>query len=168
MHVRRRDYLWHGWALPFSWYQQLIEQRHFRDLILVTDDSTDPFFWRFRRYRPIIRSQSSDADFDYMLRARQLALSPSSFAWWAAFLGQADWIGFPVPCQGLWALDNQDGVDLRVWDDPRHEQLPSYEPMRFNLAERLYFERLFYRRKRYFVRLQQLQARLSQTWAPTD
>lgn len=164
VHVRRRDYLWHGWALPFSWYERLIEQRRFRDLILVTDDPADPFFRRFRRYRPIIRSQSADADFDYLLAARQLALSPSSFAWWAAFLGQAEWIGFPMPCQGVWAADNPEGVDLRVWDDPRHELLASHEPMRFNLVERLYFERLFYRRKRYYFRFQQLQARLSCPW----
>lgn len=165
VHVRRRDYLWHGWALPFSWYERLIEQRRFRDLILVTDDPSDPFFWRFRRYRPVLRSQSAEADFDYLLAARQLALSTSSFAWWAAFLGQAEWIGFPVPCEGLWAVDNPEGVDLRVWDDPRHELLASHEPLRFNLAERLYFERLFYRRKPYYARFQQLQARLSRVWA---
>lgn len=165
VHVRRRDYLWHGWALPFSWYEQLIEQRSFRNLILVTDDPADPFFWRFRRYHPTLRSVSADADFDYLLAARQLALSPSSFAWWAAFLGQAEWIGFPVPCVGLWALENQEGVDLRVWDDPRHTLLPSHEPMRFNLAERLYFERLFYRRKPYFARLRKLKARIVQSSA---
>ena len=168
VHVRRRDYLWHGWALPFSWYEQMIEQRRFRDLILVTDDPTDPFFWRFRRYKPILRSQSAVADFDYLLAARQLALSPSSFAWWAAFLGQAEWIGFPVPCEGIWAADNEEGVDLRVWDDPRHTLLPSYEPMRFNMAERLYFERLFYTRKPYFAKLQKLKNQLSQAFALSD
>jgi hypothetical protein len=165
VHVRRRDYLWHGWALPFSWYEQLIEQRSFRNLILVTDDPADPFFWRFRRYRPILRSQSADADFDYLMAARQLALSPSSFAWWAAFLGQAEWIGFPVPCEGLWAVENQEGVDLRVWDDPRHTLLPSHEPMRFNMAERLYFERLFYRRKPYYAKFQKLRVQVSQALA---
>jgi len=165
VHVRRRDYLWHGWALPFSWYEQLIEQSSFRNLILVTDDPADPFFWRFRRYQPILRSVSADADFDYLLAAQQLALSPSSFAWWAAFLGHAEWIGFPVPCEGLWAIENQEGVDLRVWDDPRHTLLPSHEPMRFNLAERLYFERLFYRRKPYFTRLQKLRAQVAQALA---
>jgi hypothetical protein len=163
VHVRRHDYLWHGWALPFSWYEQLIEQRSFRQLILVTDDPADPFFWRFRRYHPILRSQSADADFDYLLSARQLALSPSSFAWWAAFLGQAEWIGFPVPYDGLWAATNPEGVDLRVWDDLRHTLLPSHEPMRLNFAERLYFERLFYRRKPYYARLRKLKAWVSQS-----
>jgi hypothetical protein len=165
VHVRRRDYLWHGWALPFSWYEQLIEQRSFRNLILVTDDPADPFFWRFRRYRPILRSQSADADFDYLLAARQLALSPSSFAWWAAFLGEAEWIGFPLPCEGLWAVHNQEGVDLRVWDDPRHTVLPSHEPMRFNLTERLYFEALFYQRKPYFAKLRMLKSQVVQSFS---
>ena len=161
VHVRRRDYLWHGWALPFSWYEQLIEQHSFRDLILVTDDPSDPFFWRFRRYQPIIRSMTADADFDFLCKSKQLALSPSTFAWWAAFLGQADWIGFPLPCQGIWAVNNAEGVDLRVYDDARYEQLPAHEPMSLNWAERLYFERLFYRRKGYFRRLKQLYKRLS-------
>jgi len=158
VHVRRRDYLWHGWALPFSWYERLIEQICFRDLILVTDDPGDPFFWRFQRYKPILRSQSSDADFDYLLAARQLAISPSSFAWWAAFLGQAEWIGFPLPYEGIWAPNNLEGVDLRVWDESRYQQLPSVEPMRFNIIERIYFETLFYHRKSYYSTFKQLKA----------
>jgi len=162
VHVRRRDYLWHGWALPFSWYEQLIETSNFRNLILVTDDPTDPFFWRFRRYSPILRSESADADFDYLMSARQLALSPSSFAWWAAFLGQAEWIGFPVPYEGIWSVDNKEGVNLRVWDDCRYNFLTSNEPLRFNLPERLYFEKLFYRRKNYFSKFANLRAKASQ------
>jgi len=159
VHVRRRDYLWHGWALPFSWYEQLIEKSVFRDLILVTDDPADPFFWRFKRYNPILRSQSSDSDFGFLLAARQLAISPSSFAWWAAFLGRAEWIAFPVPCQGIWAPNNLEGVDLQVWDEARYHHLPSFEPMRLNLYERLYFEKLFYKRKPYYSRMQQIRAR---------
>ncbi len=160
VHVRRRDYLWHGWALPFSWYEQLIEQSRFRDLILVTDDPADPFFRRFRRYRPILRSQSAQEDFDFLRSARQLALSPSSFAWWAAFLGQAEWIGFPVPHAGIWAPDNLEGVDLQVWDEARYEMLPAAEMMRLNLAERFYFEKLFYRRKSYFQHMHRLRSNL--------
>ena len=161
VHVRRRDYLWHGWALPFSWYEQLIERSSFRDLILVTDDPADPFFRRFRRYRPILRSQSAQEDFDFLRTARQLALSPSSFAWWAAFLGQAEWIGFPVPHAGIWAPDHPEGVDLQVSDEARYELLPAAEPMRFNLLERLYFEKLFYRRKTYYQRVHRLRSNLS-------
>jgi hypothetical protein len=161
VHVRRRDYLWHGWALPFSWYQQLIEQRRFRQLILVTDDPSDPFFRRFRHYRPVLRNLNFHADFDFLLAARHLALSPSSFAWWAAFLGQAEWIGFPIPHSGIWAPGNHEGVDLWVWDDPRYQRLPAHEPLRLNLAERLYFERLFYRRKGYYQRVQRLRHRVA-------
>ena len=165
VHVRRRDYLWHGWALPFSWYEQLIETSHFRNLILVTDDPNDPFFWRFKRYRPILRSESADADFDYLMGAHQLALSPSSFAWWAAFLGQAEWIGFPVPFDGIWSVNNQEGVNLRVWDDDRYAFLPSKEPFNLNLAERLYFETLFYHRKNYFSRFKKLRAKVDHIFA---
>jgi hypothetical protein len=147
IHVRRGDYLWHGWSLPFSWYEQLIDQASFRRLILVTDDAKDPFFWRFQKYKPVIRSQSPSQDFSFLLTAHQLALSPSSFAWWAAFLGQAETIYFPIPKTGIWSEDSAERIDLRVTDEDRYHYVPATEALTLNLQERIWFEKLFFKRK---------------------
>lgn len=147
IHIRRTDYLWQGWGLPFSTYQSIIEKHVTKRVVIVTDDPRDPFLWRFRKYKPLIHSTTAFEDFLYLRSANNIMLSPSSFSWWAAFLSEASRIFFPIPHSGIWAPDHHEGVNLEIPSDARYLTIFASESLSLNLIERLYFERLFWRLK---------------------
>lgn len=147
IHIRRTDYLWQGWGLPFSTYQTIIESHAIRRVVIVTDDPKDPFLWRFRKYKPLIRSTTAFDDFLYLRSSNTIMLSPSSFSWWAAFLSEARRIYFPIPKSGIWAPGHSEGVNLEMHSDDRYLPIFASEPLSLSPIERLYFERLFWRLK---------------------
>lgn len=136
MHVRRGDYIYSNYALPADFYLRIAEQRTFRNLVIVTDQPSDPFFWHFKKYRPTFVRGAVLEDFWFLMHARRLVISPSSFSWWAAFLSAADEIVFPVASFGVWTLP---GVDLRVSDESRYTYVECRERYRMNAAEKCHF-----------------------------
>lgn len=146
MHVRRKDYIAYGWAASFSYYQTALDQQDFKRLVLVTDDTHDPFFLRFRRYRPIFFEGNDQESFAFMAHANKLVISQSSFSWWAAFLSEAESVVMPKPSYGIWA---EPDVDLAIDDEPRFTLLESHEPYRPNNLEKLYIARRSLNRKIY-------------------
>lgn len=113
VHVRRTDYVQHGWALPFEFYEQAIKAHLPAGgrLMIATDDPMDPFFLRFRQWRPAFFRGSVDHLMRLMTEAPRFLMSQSSFSWWPAFLGVPDRLVLcPDPVQGIWSGIN--GVSL--------------------------------------------------------
>lgn len=152
MHVRRGDYVANHWALPFSYYESIIQEGSHRRVILITDQPQDPFFWRFKRYSATVLSLSTLESFAYMRKANKLALSASTFSWWAGFLSDASTIYFPKPYSGIWSDESnrQTGINLFVDDEDRYLMRKSGEPYTPNWVEALYQHTMnqLYRRPR--------------------
>lgn len=136
LHVRRGDYVMNKWVLPVEFYLGIAEQRRFRNLVIVTDEPNDPFFWNFKRFRPRFVRGTPLEDFWFLMHARRLVISPSSFSWWAAFLSKAEEIVFPVATFGAWTLP---GLDLRIPDESRYTYVDCNTTYRMNSPEKLYF-----------------------------
>jgi hypothetical protein len=107
VHVRRLDYVTTQWALPFSFYEEAIERAGAGNegIWIVTDAPTDPFFRRFKKFRPNFFSGSALEDLAFMTQSRRLVISQSTFSWWPAFLGNQAKVYAPVPKTGIWAGD---------------------------------------------------------------
>lgn len=105
VNVRRTDYIKYRWALPFSYYEQAIERvlPPGGKVCIVTDDSADPFFRRFRKWRPTFFNAPPLEQMRYMSGAPRLVMSQSSFSWWPAFLAENQTAVCPVPASGCWA-----------------------------------------------------------------
>lgn len=105
LNVRRKDYVGLGWALPFSYYEEAIQlaKAEGDNIWIVTDAPNDPFFNRFKSFRPNFFSGSPLEQLAFMIKSRRLVLSQSTFSWWAGFLGNQEEIYAPVPKQGIWA-----------------------------------------------------------------
>ena len=65
-------------------------------------------------------SMETIADFVFAKKAKKIIISPSTFGWWAAFLG--DGIVY-FPCVSfIWGKSpGINDIDLRVLDDPRYK-----------------------------------------------
>ncbi|HAI98139.1 TPA: hypothetical protein DCL30_01175 [Candidatus Peribacteria bacterium] len=136
MHVRRGDYLRvEGYPLPFSFYKDVLKRADFDHLVICTDDPRDPFFRKFRHHDPEIKSGDLLEDFCFLKSAKKIALSQSTYSWWAAYLSDATEIYFPRSLTGPFSSSRPD-IDLEV-DEPRYRYVQCREPYTFSFGERM-------------------------------
>lgn len=128
LHIRETDYLNINGFLGYNYYKQLIKSSGFNDVIIVTDNSDCDTVKKLISEGCKLNSEgtvrnfthASDdrgmLDFYTLLNSENIALSQSSFSWWAAFLGQHKKIIFPYKKNGgMWRLEPSiDDIDLFI------------------------------------------------------
>jgi hypothetical protein len=61
----------------------------------------------------VVSDSRAMKDFYTLLNSENIAISQSSFSWWAAFLGEHKKIIFPITNEGMWKKNpDQDDIDL--------------------------------------------------------
>ena len=121
-HVRLGDYFSAENRTRFDYglseYAEIIGARKFARLVVVTDSPGHPFIDHLRRrFNAELTSGDKMDDFQLMMHAKRLIITPSTFSWWAAWLGEANEIFLPVE-RGIWKKAN--GIDLWVSDEDRY------------------------------------------------
>lgn len=100
-----------------NYVRVMIESLKSGKVIIVTDDPSHPFIHeQFRERDVVVVKATTEEDFGTLWRAKRLMLTPSTYGWWAAFLGQAEEVYFPFR-QGVW---KREYIDLWVDDEPRY------------------------------------------------
>jgi hypothetical protein len=126
IHIRETDYIQIGTFLGYNFYRDLINSSGFTDIIIVTDNSNSETVQRLlsdgctlstEGYVDNFSINCDDRgmiDFNTLRNSENIALSQSSFSWWAAFLGQHKTIIFPYTGQkSMWPLNpGRDDIDL--------------------------------------------------------
>jgi len=124
VHIRETDYKLINTYLSDQYYIDAIKKLNYDKVTIVTDNcnasvmdtlkemgckilSTEPVKgFSIHNNEPIM------VDYGYMLNAKHLLISHSSFSWWPAFLGDADNIFVP-DVNGMWKFPpTKDGIDL--------------------------------------------------------
>lgn len=135
LHIRETDYKDIGVFLGYDYYKRLIRDSGFTHVVIVTDNSkcetvqrlvsegcqlsTHGYVGTFST----VNDERGMEDFYTLLTSENLAISQSSFSWWAAFLGLHKRIIFPYKLDGgMWKLKpGPDDVDL-YFDSPWSEK----------------------------------------------
>lgn len=126
VHIRETDYVQINQFLGYEYYRSLIDYSGFKDVVIVTDNSECDTVKRLLKDGCRLNSEgivknfstTNDAramsDFDTLLNSDNIAVSQSSFSWWAAFLGEHTNIVFPFKKSGgQWLLEpGPDNSDL--------------------------------------------------------
>jgi len=96
MHLRLGDYTSRDvdTIVHPGWFQRCLMLEGYkpgkgRKLYLVTDDPGDPYLRFFRELKPEVVSGAPREDFDFIRRFETVLCSPSTYCWWAVFLGHA-------------------------------------------------------------------------------
>ena len=97
VHIRETDYTLINGFLGYDYYKKLITNSGFTNIIIVTDNSTCDTVQRLVAEGCRLNSEgnvnkfehTSDAramaDFDLLVQSKNIAISQSSFSWWAAW-----------------------------------------------------------------------------------
>jgi len=127
LHIRESDYtLIQKAFLGYDFYKKIIINYGFKDVIIITDNSNCDAVKRLvsegcrlnsegeiKKFEHVSDARSMN-DFQTLLEGENIALSQSSFSWWAAFLGEHKIIIFPFKKDGgMWPMNvHKDDVDL--------------------------------------------------------
>ena len=127
LHVRETDYVTINAFLGYDFYKKLISDSDFKEFIIVTDNSKSETVQKLIKEDGCTLSTEgvvdtfavhSDSramdDFQTLMYSENIAISQSSFSWWAAFLGNHKNIIFPYK-KGLdwWPVEpGKDDIDL--------------------------------------------------------
>jgi hypothetical protein len=119
-------------SLTHQFYEMSIEMASPRRIYIVTDEPDHPYLTEFKRFSPVIliwkHGDKPILDLFSAQHFKKVAMSCSTFAWWAVMLSDATEIYFPIDEDGIWSVQRNDlasqkkqvqtAIDLRI-DDPR-------------------------------------------------
>jgi hypothetical protein len=129
MHIRETDYKNINAYLGDTFYRNFLKQMQYTNVSIVTDNINSPLIqdlkaqgcniltpapctnWQYPYF-----TDSEANDFNYMLYAKNLFISQSTFSWWAAILGNQNIVYFPfLQTGGIWpAIPGTDDIDLFI------------------------------------------------------
>ncbi len=119
IYVRLGDYWTLNVGLGADFYEAVIEMAAPRRVYIATEQPEHSFFENFQKYSPFFTNLDPLSDLLAARIFRKIAISCSTFAWWAAVLSDARLIYFPVDEEGVWFCCNRepidrDDIDLRI------------------------------------------------------
>ncbi len=83
-------------ALPFSYYKNIIDSHSWEQIYIVTDNANDPMVRKLSdKFSAQGQSKDPVSDFNLIRSSTNIVLPVSTFAWWAAWLSNAQKIFYP-------------------------------------------------------------------------
>ncbi len=129
IYIRLGDYYTNGDTLTRRFYEEAIRLARPRRVFIATEEPGHPYLADFAPYQPTILCSGDNAVYD-LCAARffgKIAISCSSFSWWAAMLAEGAEVYVPLARTGRWSgcnlsLRDEASIDLRV-DEARFTYL---------------------------------------------
>jgi len=141
IHLRLGDYMVNNWQLPLSYVENLIKTIPHDNVYICTgigrqEHYTSELKQRTEKYLDFVvkkcgvKISQGDKlqDMKMMFMANKIAISPSTYSWWGAWLSNAEELYFPICKNGYWAngrfeyLDGhwgRQGIDLTIDNEDR-------------------------------------------------
>jgi len=122
IHIRLGDYVQLNHFIHPSKYYKLYKELGVKNALILTDDVDSVYLEDFRKDNTCKIEQNSIAqDLHYMITAKSIVVSQSTFSWWGAYLGDKDSIYVPYDNtqEYPWKLKpGMDDIDLVPINSP--------------------------------------------------
>jgi hypothetical protein len=134
---RGADFAMNGWILPLSYYDDILSSLPELGQVYVCGTGVDDSIKRgLAKYNPIYCEGAPIEHFAFITKFRQIILSNSTFAWWAAFLSNATRIFAPRASDvHAYSFTGFEDVDLHMQEE-RYREIPFNKTLGFCLFER--------------------------------
>lgn len=110
--------------LPLSYYEEIINEGKYDNIWLVSMEINDVMKIILEKYKNAkVRMIDNKNDFLFICNATNIAISQSTFSWWASFISKAEKIFFPSGLNNsyLWYENPpKERIDLFVNDEKRY------------------------------------------------
>jgi len=115
--------------IDFDYFETILSQAQFSRLFLASDNIEHPLLNKFDKYNAIYQTNANKFSTMNLIRLfNKIAISQSTYSWWAAYLSDATEIYFPWTKDGPWSekIRKRLGLDLRV-DEKRYYYVDSHK-----------------------------------------
>lgn len=94
--------------LGFDYFDNVLRHARFERLFITSDEPFHPLVDAFHSYEPIlVQNDSPVKTMSFIGRFDMIAISESTYSWWAAYLSNAHTIYYPISTTGLWAINTR-------------------------------------------------------------
>jgi hypothetical protein len=94
--------------LLYSYFKIILNSIKYDRLFITSDEPFNPFVNEFRDHNPIIvENENAIKTMSFITKFNKIAISQSTYSWWAAFLSDAEEIYFPIPNNGPFSLKKE-------------------------------------------------------------
>ena len=127
LHIRETDYIQLNAFIGYNGYKKIIDTAGFSNIIIVTDNSNCETVQRLVADGCVLNTTGvvdkfsftwdgrGINDFKTLLLSENIAISQSSFSWWAAFLGIHKNIYIPIGDNSIWKeTTSRDDISLFI------------------------------------------------------
>lgn len=115
LYVRNGDYKDLNVYIGIENYYKMLDNIEFTNLTIVVEHVDDDVKDIANKYKADIFSKNIFEDFLYIKNAKSIIMSQSTFAWWAAFLGDPESVYIPLSIKGQskgWWYNQPDTNDV--------------------------------------------------------
>lgn len=88
IHLRLGDFKVMKWCIHPDWYLSILKKESFRRLHIFTDEIDQSYINAFSKYDPKVVCGNPEEDWQLLRSFDRIAISMSTYAWWAAFFGK--------------------------------------------------------------------------------
>lgn len=121
IHVRLGDVVsgkWSNRLLSFDYFDIILRNVKANRVFISSESIYHPLLEPFDKYSPIYLLNANHIEtFNFIKLFDRIAISQSSYSWWAAYLSDAKEIYYPIVQKGPWSITSPNGPDLRVNED---------------------------------------------------
>lgn len=125
VHIRRGDYAESKNRIHISYYLKILKTQKFSQVYVIGRGIDKEVRAMLDPYHPIFTNLPHADDYALLLKAPNIIMSNSTFAWWGAWLGKARTIWYPITKYGCFS-ETHAHQSLKV-DESRYIYVPEVE-----------------------------------------
>jgi hypothetical protein len=102
--------------LGFDYFDIILSLMRFDRLFITSDEPLHPLLGAFGKYDPIlVRNDTPAKTMAFVTRFDRIAISESTYSWWAAYLSNASEVYYPISKRGLWGVNTRWNCAKSMW-----------------------------------------------------
>jgi hypothetical protein len=126
--LRLGDFVFTPWAsrrwkkciysrfLGYEYFRLILESMRFGRLFITSDEPFHPLVEQFKKHDPVLVANDSPLKtMTFIKKFNRIAISESTYSWWAAYLTSAEEIYFPISNSGLWGINTRWDLANSKW-----------------------------------------------------